>query len=243
MNSDRNCESVTANRRKILATAASISLTAGVAGCQGADEDAEPTGTSSESATETPVNTETDTEPTMETQGTLQRDGADAMPASPISTHPRELTLEASDFGEGWEVVSSQTVLDEELIYEAVDEGEQATAQEVRLENTGRGAEALYGPAIYTDADAAAEVVTSLEQFVAESNIEDYSLDIGDRAVFYPLEGGARDGENLVAAVVQEQNATVGMSYFGPDDTDVEEWSETVRPIMESAHTSLADSY
>lgn len=237
MDSDRTRKHVTVSRRKILATAASIGLTAGVAGCQGTDEDAEPTGTSPAST----ADTETETAATTETGGTLQRDGADAMPASPISTHPRELALEASDFGEEWEFVSSQTVLDDDIIYAAVDDGEQATSQEIRWENTTQGAESLYGPTIFTDADAAAEVITTTEQGVADSDATDYSIDIGDSSVLYTTTSDS--DSDMLGVVVQERNATVGMSYYGPDDTDISEWPETVRPFMESAHRPLADAY
>lgn len=243
MNSDRNSETVTANRRKILATVASIGLTAGVAGCQGTGEDTEATGTSTESTaeTETVTTTETGTGTATETRGTLQRDGADAMPASPISTHPQELLLEASDFGAGWEIVSSETALDDEVIYAAVDEGEQATGQAVQLENTAQGAEILYGPTIFTDADAATEVITTTEGYLNDSDFTGYDIDIGDGSVLYTVEGD--DIERNAGAVAREQNATVGMTYYGPDDTDLAEWPDTVRPFMQSAHALLADSY
>lgn len=233
MDTDKKSGQLTHSRRKILKTTASIGLTGVIAGCAGTDSGSEATGT--ETATETGTETAT------ETQEMLQRDGADAMPAAPISTHPRELTLEASDFGDGWEIVSSETGLDDESIYEAVDEGEQTTGQAVTLENTMQGAEIVYGPTIYTDPAAAAEVITVTEERVADRDWGDYSIDLGDSAVLYTY--GQDASEGMAGSVVQEQNATVGMSYYGPDDTDISEWPDTVRPLMESAHALVANSY
>ena len=243
MDSDRNAENVTPNRRQILGTVVSIGLTAGVAGCQDTGENAEPTGTSTGTTTETETipNTETETGAATETQGTLQRDGANPMPASPISTHPQELLLEASDFGADWEILSSETILDDDLIYSVVDDGEQATGQTVHLENTVQGTEILYGTGIFTDADAAAEVITMFEGYLDDSGVTGYDIDIGDASVLYTIEA---DGvERNARGIAREQNATVEVTYFGPDNTDLAEWPDTVRPMLQSAHAVLADSY
>jgi len=233
MNSDKKFEHVTTSRRKILTTAASIGLTATIAGCQDSNNTSESTGT------EVP-DTETQIESDTETQSTLQRDGADAMPASPISTHPRELTLEPTEIGEGWELVSSQTELDGDVIYSAVDEGEQVTGHGITAENTAQGSEAFYGATVFTDSDAAAEVITTTEEYLNDSDYDGYDIDIGDGSVLYTIEPD--DGRRMAGAVAQEQNVIVGMSYYGPDDTDMSEWPETVRPFMQSAHALVVDS-
>lgn len=238
MDSDENIGKLDQSRRKILQTAASIGATGAIAGCQDTDTSSTQTGTERATEPGTARSTATETEAATAMQGTLQRDGAEAMPASPISTHPRDLALEPSDFGDGWTPVSSQTVLDGDVIYAAVDDGEQVTSQEIRWENTEQGARALYGPTVFTDADAAAEVITTTEQGIRNSDATDYPIDIGDSAVLYTTAN-----EDMAGVVVQEQNATVGMSYYGPDDTPVSEWPDTVRPFIQSAHTPLTESY
>lgn len=235
MNPDRNSASETVNRRKILATAASIGLTAGVAGCQSNGTGSTPTDSENETVTETEIATGTTT--VTEESGTIEREGAESMTASPIAVHPQEFILDPSTFGDQWELTNSETLLDENITFYAVPEDEKATSRVNYLDARENEARIIYGVTLFESQEAAEAIRQNQYDTVSDESTEGIrsvqSPDYGDSSLIYTSEN--QDGSGFVGAVTVVSNVIVGFSYYPPESQDSSEWVNSIEQYIQPA--------
>jgi len=180
-------------RRKYLAALATTTV-AGLAGCSSNETDS---------------------------QGNLDREGADAMDADPISTHPDELVLTSSRLDGEWTTSDGPSVvLDSDNQYYDIPSDDNAIMTEVTVENSEEPISITTSATIFETSAAATSIFEGIVRaFDPEHTDHEYAVyeetEFGQEGIKYVIEA---DSEFSGYAEFRIENAIGGMSFFTDSD-------------------------